>query len=130
MHFLNENDLIIALEKITYTSNDIKTIRTIFPLILTKYSWKKFTIRHYSHTLDRFILVCSLSTSYMVRRKMFSENDQFGALVKIDRKIGLYNESETVKHILQNFCFDIWDNSGIIQVFVYYLSHDTYKKYI
>ena len=130
MHFFNENDLIIALEKITYTSNDIKTIRTIFPLILTKYSWKKFTIRIYSHTLDRCILVCSLSTSYMVRRKMFSENDQFGALVKIDRKIGLYNESETVKFILVNFCFDIWDNSGIIQVFEYYLRHDTYKKYI
>ena len=117
MHFLSENDLIKAVEKITYTKNDIKIIKKIYRRILTKYSWQDFTIRIYSYTLERYILVCSLSTKYMTTRKTRSDNDEFGALLKIDKKIGLYNESDTVRSILSNRCFNVWDNSGIIQVY-------------
>ena len=127
MKFLTAEDLITAVEKIKYSEDDKNVLSQLLQFIprpsnrrqsdlLTKTSWELFTGSMFSHRLDKRIYICSYSTTYMIKVKMNANNDVFGAFLAIDKKIGLFNESETVQFIIRNFCFDIWDNSGIIQV--------------
>ena len=113
MKFVSVEDLLNAVENLNYTKDDIKIILENCPCVLTKNTWRRFVAISESYPVTYY---CSYSERYIFDHKTNTKNNVFAALLSIDKKIGLYRESDVIHDTIKYYCFDIWKKNAIIQV--------------